>query len=273
MLCNKYQLFSGSLIFLGLLGLLVSLLGEVTTLGEYKSLPPSTWEKFDQELVIETPNLILLEEKISSSLTHGLTEQEKMMEIYKLVIRRFTHGDQAKYNIFSNWLIWLIGELYTPASYIRNPDVLVEKGFSALCNEQSYLLQKMAEAQGIRTRKVGLNGHVVMEAWYDNDWHLFDPDLEVVPLLDDQQVLSLDDLARSPELIRRYYTDRGNKEYIQSIVDIISTREDNSFVLYWMIEKHIAYFFEKIANIMKWIFPLILLVTGFGLYFRKTRNR
>ena len=139
MLCNKYQLFSGSLIFLGLLGLLVSLLGEVTTLGEYKSLSPSTWEKFDQELVIETPNLILLEEKISSSLTHGLTEQEKMMEIYKLVIRRFTHGDQAKYNIFSNWLI---GELYTPASYIRSPDVLVEKGFSALCNEQSYLLQK-----------------------------------------------------------------------------------------------------------------------------------
>jgi len=190
--------------------------------------------------------------------------------LYKLVIDRFTHSEQAKYNVFSNWVLWLMGTVHPSLSYIRQPDVLVEKGYSSLCSEQAYLLQTLAETQGIPTRVVGLNGHVVMEAWYENDWHLFDPDLEVVPLLENQRILSLDELAKSPELIKWYYRNSGDAEYVQMIGNIISSREDNSFVLFWMVEKRVAHRVEKIANFMKWILPLFLVVIGF--YFRRNRK-
>lgn len=278
MLGNKYWLSSHSLIFLGLTGLLVSLLGEVTTLGQYKSLSPRTWEQFDQQLVIETPDFVSLQKKlnflINQSTSQPSTKQEKMLITYELVINRFTHGD-PKYNLFSNWVLWLMEKVHPTFSYIRQPAVLIENGYSALCGGQSYLLQTLAESQGIRSRQVGLNGHVVMEAWFDNDWHLFDPDLEVVPLLASQRILSLDELAKSPVLIRKYYAGRGNEEYMQSLVDIIGSREDNSFVSYPRLalfewKSNVLFHFEKIANNIKWIIPLILLVIGFRLYFKKS---
>ena len=171
-----------------------------------------------------------------------------------------------------------MGNIHPALSYIRNPDVLLKKGHSALCSEQAYLLQTLAEAKGIRTRAVGLNGHVVMEAWYDDDWHLFDPDLEVVPLMDNQRILSLDELAKSPELIRKFYAGRGSYEYVQSIVDIISSREDNSFVSYPRLalfewKSNLLFHFEKITNVVKWIIPLIFVSIGFLMLFRKGQKK
>ena len=198
---HQRYLLSIGFILLGALGLLLSLLGEVSDLGKYTSSDPRSWESFDQKLVDNTPDYISLQNKLDSlinqSINQSMSEQEKMFQAYDLVTHRFTHTDEAKYNLFSNWLLWLMGKVYTPFAYIRQPEVLVNLGHSSLCSEQAYLLQTLAESQGIRTRSVGLNGHVVMEAWYDNDWHLYDPDLEVVPLLDDGRVLSLDELARS----------------------------------------------------------------------------
>lgn len=109
-----------------------------------------------------------------------------------------------------------------------------------------------------------------MEAWYEDDWHLYDPDLEVVPLVENNHVLSLDELARMPKQTEYFYLNRDNKGAAK-FVDIIGSREDNSFVLYWMVEKNLTYRIEKIANVIKWVFPMILLVIGFGFYFRKTR--
>jgi hypothetical protein len=264
------------LIFLGVIGLLVSLLGEITVLGKYKSLPPNSWENFDQQLMIATPDLISLENRANSFINQSITEQEKMLIIYKLVINRFTHGDQAKYNVFSNWLLWMMGKVHPHFSYIRQPEVIVRNGHSALCSEQSYLLQVLAESQGIRSRSVGLDGHVVMEAWYDNDWHMFDSDLEVIPLLANNEILSVDELARLPELALQFYAGRGTQEYVKSIVDIITSRENNSFTSYPRLalfewKTNALFHFEKMAVFIKWIIPIVLLLVGFR-GFRKMRN-
>ena len=275
------RIVSISLMVLGVLGLSVTFLGEITALGDYKSSPPRSWEKFDPQLVLETPSLVSLQNKIDSltnqPTNQPITEQEKMLIIYEFVINRFTHGDQAKYNIFSNWLLYLTGRVHPAFSHIRHPSIVVEKGYSAFCGEQAYLLQTLAERKSIRTRSVGLNGHVVMEAWFDNEWHMYDPDLEVIPILTNKQVLSLDELARSPELIHKYYTGRGREEYIQLIVGIISSREDNSFTSYPRLalfewKTNVLFYVEKIANVMKWILPMILLVMGFGLFFKNRKN-
>ena len=48
---------------------------------------------------------------------------------------------------------------------------------------------QLADKAGIRPRHVGLFGHVVMEAWYDGEWHMYDPDFEVIALDDSGSVL------------------------------------------------------------------------------------
>jgi hypothetical protein len=170
--------------------------------------------------------------------------------------------------------------VYSPFLYIRQPEVLVKKGHSSLCSEQAYLLQTLAESAGIRTRAVGLYGHVVMEAWYQNEWHLYDPDLEIMPFMDNEgggYILSLDELARSPELVRGYYQGRGTKEYIQSIIDIISTRENNSFTSYPRLalfewKSNVLFYLEKSANILKWLMPTIFLLLGLWIYPKKEQK-
>ncbi|MBV1915545.1 MAG: hypothetical protein KUG72_09175 [Pseudomonadales bacterium] len=269
---KKIWLLPLCLILPGLLGLLLSLLGEVTDLGKYQSKPPRSWEKFDALLVTETPDFTAMKSRLDSSLTPSLTDQQKMLVIYDLVTHRFTHNDQAKYNVFSNWLLWLMGKVASPLSFIRSPDTLIKNGHSALCGAQAYVLQSLAEEYGIPTRRVGMHGHVVMEAWYDDDWHLYDPDLEVIPVTATQRILSLDELARSRELVRQYYIGRGNREYVDSIIEIVTSREDNSFELYGMVENRVAYRAERLAEITKWAIPLILLLAGLWIYIAKSRK-
>ena len=278
------KVLSSSLLILGVLGLSVSLLGEFTSLGDYKSSEPRNWEKFDPQLVIETPDLDSLHRKVNSLIKQSSnqaikqsSEQEKMLIIYDVVVKRFTHSDEAKHNLFSNWILWLLGEVSAPFSYIKQPEILVKKGHSALCSEQSYLLQTLAEKQNIRTRAVGLNGHVVMEAWYENDWHLYDSDLEVIPFVDGELILSLDELAKSPELVSEFYKGRGTSEYTQSIVDIIASREDNSFTSYPRLvlfewKTNVLFYFEKLANILKWLMPGMFLFFGLWFYFKKGKK-
>lgn len=70
---KKYQLLSISFIILGAVTLALSLLGDMSPLGDYKSFPPRAWEKFDKKLAAETSTIALLKSKIDASLTHSLT--------------------------------------------------------------------------------------------------------------------------------------------------------------------------------------------------------
>ena len=67
MMRNRF--FSVALIFLGLTGLMVSLLGEITPLGDYKNLPPQSWDRFDPQLVVATPDFNSLKKHAQLLLT------------------------------------------------------------------------------------------------------------------------------------------------------------------------------------------------------------
>jgi len=73
---------------------------------------------------------------------------------------------------------------------------------------------------------VGLNGHVVMEAWYEGDWHLYDPDLEVLPVNSQGHVMSVEKLSHEKELLQSYYGPHGMMEIVGSLQDdnYVSTR-------------------------------------------------
>lgn len=137
---------------------------------------------------------------------------------------------------------------------------MLANGYSLYCDQISYTLLSLALEHGIKARHVGLDGHVVMEAWYEADWHLYDPDLEVVPVDASGQVLSVEKLALNSELLDQYYGPRGTTK-------IVASRENNTYMSFpqgsWFEWKsNVLVYYEKIMEVMKFALPVVLVVLG-----------
>ena len=241
---------------------LFSLLGSMTNLGHYKNNDAQDWDSFDHTLPPRTSSMKSLQAYASVKISNDLPSEQIMDVLHEIVLNRFVHGEQAYYNFFSNWILCLLGYANTAFTAIRDPDMLLRNGHSALCSEQSYLLLILAERFGIKARHVGLNGHVVMEAWYGGKWHMYDPDLEVVPDVSGRGILSVYELSRDPVLLQSLYQKHGN-----SIVQIFVSREDNTFMSFPRLahfewKTNVLSYFERIANRLKWFVPMIILVIG-----------
>jgi len=96
---------------------------------------------------------------------------------------------------------------------------------------------------------------------------MYDPDLEVVPL-EYSNVLSVADLTFSLSLLNELYIGRGSEEYTQEIVNLFKTTKDNRVN---PIQAVIAFQFEKISNILKWLVPICLLVVSVRLCIRERK--
>lgn len=138
---------------------------------------------------------------------------------------------------------------------------------SAFLGAVLLLLLTLALRHGIAARHVGLDGHVVMEAWYDSDWHMYDPDLEVVPVDDGGHVLSVDALAANTRLLEKYYAPHG-------AANIVGSRENNTYMGYpqgaWFEWKsNVLVYVERVMELLKFAVPLLLLLAGLALARRR----
>ena len=262
-----YMLAAWIMVIIGVVMILLTLLGSMTNLSNYSNDKAQKWDRFDPSLPLKTLSLKTLKTYAEDRVGDEFSNKQIMNELYDIVTDRFTHGDQARYNIFSNWLLYLLGLGHPAFALIHDPDVLLHNGHSALCSEQSYLLLMLAERFGIHARHVGLNGHVVMEAWYDGKWHMYDPDLEVVPAVHGLGVISVETVSREPQLIRTLYKGHGLPDDVNHIVRMFRSWEDNTFMSYprlahfeWKV--NVLSHFERITNRLKWIIPLFMVTAG-----------
>lgn len=261
------------LIGLGACLLTVAVLGHITKLGNYDSAPARAWEKFNPSLAEEIRDWSALRAAAHSRIPANAmmipVGAEVMIPLYELVTERFTH-EAAQHTFWSNWLLAGMGWVHPDFAHIRNPKMMVKRGHSLLCDQSSYLLLRLAQEQGIRSRHVGLDGHVVMEAWYDDEWHMFDPDLEVAPKDNSGRVLSVDELAREPERLKAYY---GSHDAIK----IIASRDNNTYMTYppgaWFEWKtNVLFWFEKAAEFAKFIVPSCFISLGMYFHWRVFRG-
>jgi hypothetical protein len=253
----------------GLLGLFV-LLGHWMVINTDQSAPPRKWEQFDPQLNASTRSLPDLVAEARRMLPDGAGKRETMNALYWVVINRFTH-QEATHTFFGNWILYLMGWLDPAFAHIWDPGLMVERGHSLICDQSSYLLLTLALSQGIEARHVGLNGHVVMEAWFDSDWHMYDPDLEVVPLDPYGRMLSVEELASTPKLLEKYYGPHG-------VQDIIASREDNTYVSYpagarfeW--KANLLALLEQWMEVAKFLLPALLFAAGIGLTNRQAGHQ
>jgi hypothetical protein len=268
---TKYYL--GKLLaIIGIALLCLSLIGDLTHIGGYKNNNPRSWERFDLSLVHRTHSIddLILEARSSESAYESLSDEQKMVAIFNVVADRFAHNAGARHTPFTNWILYFAGKFHPTFGAIWDPEIFVEKGHSLICSQSSYLLMQMAFREGIKARHVGLNGHVVMEAWYNDDWHLFDPDAEVIPRDEEGIVLSVEELSNNTEILKKEYPLKKG-----DFVPIISSREDNSFVsypegAYFEWKSQVLFYLEKLMQIFKYLVPVLLFVLG---VFMQRKNR
>ncbi len=253
-----------SLSVLGVILLGASFAGDITNLGDYEARAPRAWERFNPELASEARSYDALLQHAVDTAGQPLEElppQDAMDALYLTVTERFSHG-LARHNFFSNWLLWTLTQLHPAFGAVNDEHSLASRGSSLFCSQSSYVLLSLANDVGIPSRHVGLNGHVVMEAYYDGEWHMYDPDMEVVAADETGRLLSVSALAGRDDLLRQAYA--GPRA---TVIPFIASTVDNTFMSYppgsWFVWKaQVLYLFEQVAEYLKYLLALSFLIVG-----------
>lgn len=253
-------------LLLGVVLLSVTSLGEWTSLGDFKTRSGESaglyaLEAYDPELVKLTTTLdTLLQMAEEEIIVSSQTDFAKMEILFELVTKRLRHKE-ANHTFFSNWILFSLGQVHDVFLHAWDPSLIIKRGDVALCDQSSYLLLTLADHFNIRSRHVGLYGHVVMEAWYEDDWHLYDPDLEVIPKVDGE-ILSVNELIDDSEILREFY---GKDDHV---TEVFLSRENNTFVSYpvgarfeW--KANMLAIVERVSEILKFVIPILMLLLTF----------
>ncbi|RCJ37352.1 hypothetical protein A6770_14580 [Nostoc minutum NIES-26] len=262
----RWNILRISLISIGVSLLGIASLGHWTSLGNYRNTPPRSWECFDPDLVKKTPDLNSLYAEAQARSQRPLEQLKRhdaMQILYEITACRFTHGDRnAEHTLFSNWILWSMGIINPNFKIHYNVDHLLKYGHSGFCSQVSFVLIKLADKAKIPARLVHLNGHVVMEAWYKDDWHKYDADMEVVPI-NHGQTVSLETLSRDKTLTFETYKFRPETE---RWVNTVVTRIDNFADRVGRINSASFLQLLKITEFLKFLLPLFLAIGSLRMY-------
>jgi len=261
-----------TLLCLSLSLLIVTIVGHFQLIKVYSNDCSPTNEKIENIPVYSIDELLEYAE-IKIPISRG-KEQKIMPKIFKIVIRKYRHG-LANHNIFTNYLIWLAGILRHPWAQITDTELLLKYSDHGLCSQQAQTLVDIATKIGLKARIVGLNGHTVMEVFYSDRWHMFDPDYEIIPIKK-ERIYSVNELAGNFALIEELYKSSPNcvtEESLEKIAKIISSSEDNVFLKKNTNICPRIYVAQKILEILKWIIPFFCIGMASFLFLKMSKEK
>lgn len=198
-----------------------------------------------------------------------LSPEGQMRRLYSAATDRIPNNGLSTHTVFTNWIMWVLGTVNSNLGAIRVPDNLLRYTDSALCSQQSYLLLTLAEKAGIPSRHVGLVGHVVMEAWYDGAWHMYDPTFGIVPTLDGA-VASVAAVSENGSLLALYDDWPDIKAAFQQ-------PQRHNYIAYpaggyFVWKAQVLYHAEQAADWLKFILPVAFIALG-GLLLARPSGR
>lgn len=96
--------------------------------------------------------------------------------VASILRKRFYHG-YSYYSPSENFLASSCGLFWNHLSAIVIPDDIMKRPMAA-CSQQAIVLMEIFERSGIAYRKIGFEGHYVVEAFIDGQWRYFDTNKE-----------------------------------------------------------------------------------------------
>lgn len=103
--------------------------------------------------------------------------KEEVLLINGILERKFYHG-YSHYSAQDNFWAYLAGKyVWDHLSAIVLPEDLVKHPMAA-CSQQALVMMQLLQERGYQVRKLILQRHYLLEVFYDQGWHMFDPNKE-----------------------------------------------------------------------------------------------
>ena len=99
-------------------------------------------------------------------------------------------------------------------------------GYGA-CDDAAFALEHLWEKAGLDARVHFLVGHVVPEVFYENKWHIYDPNIQIVVRDDNDQVLSRVEITENLDRLAQALAEK-NKEINYDLLNAYATIEDET---------------------------------------------
>ena len=161
----------------------------------------------------------------------------------------------AKPTLFENWILWAYSQYIGHYEWKKTERAIRLGG--GFCSQHAIVFDNILKEQGIESRLLGLNGHVLNEILVDGKWRIYDPAYNVV-FAD-----SLKKLEDSPEKVFSAYKNaKRPEEEAKHWEKVFSSAEDN---WHFKSSKHysvIGYAIEITSFYLVWAIPLLMISIG-----------
>jgi len=156
-----------------------------------------------------------------------MPEKARALTIWSFVKERRWHGEPISENSHD----------------LHDPVKLTNVFGYGYCDDAAAVMTNLSIEAGLKARVWGLNGHVVSEIFYDEKWHMFDADQNIVYRDSSHNVLDLEFLSLNPDFITQYSEEpimMSKKKY----AEIICSIEDNKITEWYSnkASKHSMFF-------------------------------
>jgi hypothetical protein len=178
-----------------------------------------------------------------------------------LVHNATTHSDERRVSLTENWVQWVGSKFYPPLGRTQSTRRLIAGRF-ANCSERAQILKTLAEAAGMPSRFIGLNGHVLLEVQQHGQWHVADPGYD---LIFSESIEQLQQPSAAPG-IRQRLSDAGHPpEVIENYVAIMQSAQDNVVLPIGAALSPRLYRAELACAWLAWLLPLGSVLAGLRL--------
>jgi len=260
MIKDKTRLVSKALILTGILLLAINIVG----LFHYMTI-----DETNVHILDDAPRKISEQEFWDYAYkNNGENNTTYVNRLAKLVSDRMLLIDPkyAKPTLFENYILWAFSK-YLNFYEWTNTQKAVRLG-GGFCSQHAIVFNNILNEQGIKSRILGLSGHVLNEVLINGEWRVYDPDYNVVFWA------SLKDLESNPQKVYQGYKKAGRPEdEARFWQEVFGSVEDN---WHYATSKHyhaLKYLVEELSFFLIWIIPLVLIFIGIiTIKYRLTRR-
>ncbi len=181
------------------------------------------------------------------------------VEILSGILKKRFHHGLSNYTSSENWIAHYSGKIFWShfSVIVDAEDILKHPG--GLCSQQNIVFIKALNKKGISTRTVGLGnsegpGHFAIEVKYNNNWHLYDIDLEPNWSKINSEHMNMDYLLAHKDELFDIYNTRLDKSLLEKMIVKVSYGTPNNSPAKNML------LFHKCTKIATYILPFIFLL-------------
>lgn len=173
----------------------------------------------------------------------------------KKVFYAMFHSEARRIAFYENWIMWLCGKIYRPASRTLDAKLLVKAG-AGNCSERTQVLMDIFKLNGLDCRIISLNGHITLQVFFNGQWMVADADYGLVYKGDMHQMQTAGLQFADSVLSKNAFSDELRKNYLY----FWKTSSDNILLPLNKESSTRLYKAEKLSQWLRWIIPALLLI-------------